>query len=132
MKTNLSDAYGTDKNLEKDGKWFDIATDVKFCMKRMGGHNAVRVNELRAKYIRPHIRQIEKNLLPKEVEQKLYVKVFVESCMVDWSGLSDDEGDIKFTNETAVELFMSTPDLFDTVFSLSNDSDSYKEDLGNS
>ena len=133
MKTNLSKAYATDKNLEQEGKWFQVAEGVEFKLKRMGGSNATEVNRIRAKIIKPHLRLIEKNLLDKDVEKGLYIKVFIEACLVNWKGLLDDnDQEIPFTREFAQELFKDTPDLFDYVVDLTNDNESYKEDLGKS
>lgn len=133
MKTNLGSMFATDKNLETEGKWFPLADGIEFRMKRMGGFNNVEVNKLRAKYIKPHLRQMEKGLLPADVERDIYVKVFVKSCMVDWKGLSDDKGqDVEYSEGTAIELFKDTPDLFDYVVELATDVESYKAELGKS
>tara|TARA_R110000787_G_scaffold5686_8_gene20553 strand:- start:9961 stop:10365 length:405 start_codon:yes stop_codon:yes gene_type:complete len=132
-KTNLSKAYAKDKSLEQDGKWFQVAEGVEFKLKRMGGSNATNVNKIRANIIKPHVRLIEKNLLDKDVEKGLYVKVFVQACLVDWKGLLDhDDQEIPFTKEFAQELLKETPDLFDDLVDLANEGESYKEDLGKS
>jgi hypothetical protein len=131
--TNLNNLYSKDKVLEQEGKWFEVGNDVKFKIKRMGGSHATEVNRIRAKIIRPHVRLIEKNLLDKDIEKGLYVKVFIEACLVDWEGLLDgNDQEIPYTREFAQQFLKDTPDLFDYLVDLANEGDSYKEDLGKS
>lgn len=133
MSTNLDKLFSSDKAIETDGKWFLMAENVEFKMKRFGGANSVEVNKLNAKYLGKYQKLISKGLLDKEVEAGLYVKVFVEASMVDWKGLSDDEGnDIPFTKEAAQDLFKRLPDLLDLAMEFSMDKEEYREDLGNS
>jgi len=134
-KNNLSKAYATDKNLETEGKWFEITEDVSFKMKRMGGANAHKLAEIRAIHFKPYARQIAKNTLDKKLQEKLFIRVFVDGCMVDWKGLCDDVGEIEYSKQNAMDLFTETPDLFDDVVSLVDDISNYQlevEDLGNS
>lgn len=135
MKTNLSSLYSTDKEVEKNGKWFEIAEGVSFKMKRFGGANANKIAEVRARYFKPYVRQIKNNTLDKALQQELFVKVFVDTCMCDWKGLEDDEGVINYSRENAITLFTTTPDLFDELLDMSMEMGEFKEgneDLGNS
>ena len=135
MKTNLSKIYSTNKDVEKNGKWFDIAEGVSFKMKRFGGANSLKISEVKARYFKPYARQLERNTLDKEIQQELFIKVFVDTCMCDWKGLEDEQGKIEYSRDNAIELFKETPDLFDEVLELSMAMGEFKEgneDLGKS
>lgn len=136
MKTNLSKAFGTNKELELEGKWFEIAEDISFRMRRTGGANSHRFNELRALYFKPYARQIKTDSLNNKTYDSLFVQVFVDACMVDWKGLLDeDDNQIPYSKEVAIKLFTEHSDLFDTVVELTGSMDEFKEgleEMGNS
>ena len=133
MKTNLSKYFASDSNLEADGVWIDLAEDVSFKIKRFGGKNAAKIKLLQAKYMKPYARQIEKGILDPEKERSIYIKIFSESCMVDWKGVVDEnDKEISFSIDNAINLFSNLPDLFDFIVAESLNTDNYREDLGNS
>lgn len=133
QKTNLSKAYKTDSKKETDGVWIDIDEGVQFLVKRYGGENQAEVKKLQIKYVKPYARQIEKNLLPVDVEKAIYVKIFVKAAMRGWKGVTDENGtEIEFSESNAIGLFKQLPDLFDTVVEVATDIELYREDLGNS
>jgi hypothetical protein len=125
--------FATDKDAELNGVWIDLAEDASFRVKRFGGRNANRIKQLQLRYLRPYAKQIEKGILDPDKERGLYVLIFVESCMVDWKGVLDEnDKEIEYSKENAMNLFKTLPDLFDFLVSESLSDDSYKEDLGNS
>jgi len=129
MKTNLSSIYETNKSIEKDGKWFELTKEVSFKLKRMGGANSGRLAEIRAMHFKPYARQIKNDTLDKAIQEKLFIKVFVDGCLVDWKGLVDDDGiKIEYTKETAIELLLGSSDLFDELIAMADDMSSFKED----
>lgn len=132
MQTNLDKVYKSNSDVEKEGKWIDIAEGVQFKIKRFGGANSSEVKKLNAKYIKPYARQIEKGILPEEVERKLYVRAFVEVSMVDWKGVIADDKEIPYSNDAAIDLFTQLPELFDDIVLVASDFETFREDLGNS
>ena len=85
-----------------------------------------------AKRLKPYAQMIKKNQLPEEKERMIYAQVFVESSMVGWEGVEIDGKSAEYSKEKAVELFMSLPELFNTVIEYAQDTDNFLEDLGNS
>lgn len=135
MKTNLDAIFNSNKKAEESGKWFVISDQVEFKMKRFGGANRIEIDKLNAKYIGKFQKLINKGLLDKDVEIGLYVKVFVEACMVDWKGLRDDAGnEISFSKANAEDLFKKMPELLEYTIELASDKNEYKdiEEMGNS
>lgn len=132
MKTNFDNEYKTDTDLEKNGVWFKIPkSGARFCLRRFGGDNASKVKEAMARFHKPYAKQIELGLLDDAKSKEIMAKIFVEACVIDWENVIIDGTDTKFDKDIAVKLFIALPPLFDTLFSLASDVESYKETLGN-
>jgi hypothetical protein len=133
MKTNLDSLFKTDSSLEKDGIWFDISPEIAFHLRRFGGSNAQKVKQAMAKYHKPYAKLIEADRLGIEETNLVMAKVFVDSCLISWKGIKDEEGkDIAYSFDNAVKLFTDLPELFNTLFNYCSGVESFKEDLGNS
>jgi hypothetical protein len=133
MKTNLDALFKTNSSLEKDGVWFEVSIGVSFLLRRFGGSNTTRVSQSMAKFHKPFAKLIEAKKLTEEETTRIMAKVFVDSCLVDWKGVTDGEGkDLVCNFENGVELFVSLPELYLTLFNHCQEVDSFREDLGNS
>ncbi len=135
MKTNLNSHYETKKELELEGSWYKSLAGSSFKIKRMGGRNQKKVDESRSKHFMSVIDQIQKNELPEDDQEKLFIKVFVESVLVDWKDVFDADGkDVEYDAELAEIVFFDCPDLFDELIAFANSRDNFKEKvaLGNS
>lgn len=137
MKTNLQSVFGTDEGLEVDGKWFEVTDEVSFKLKRFGGRNSAKGKKLRALYLKPHARKIQNDTITAELETEIYVKIFVELSLTDWKGILDftnklEGEEVPFSKERAISLLCDMPDLLEELMALAQNSDEYREDLGNS
>lgn len=132
MKTNLDSLFKTNTNLEKDGVWFEISIGVSFLLRRFGGANSNKVAQAMAKYHKPYAKLIESKKLSDEETSEIMAKVFVDSCLIDWKGVTDEKGDtLDCSFENGVTLFKNLPELFNTVFQYCQGVESFREDLGN-
>lgn len=137
MKSNLHAAYETNSDFELNGIDLVVSDGVSFRVKRFGGKNAAQVKKLSAKYYSPYAKAIENKTLPESKEREIYVKIFVESCVVGWNGVKDDEGkDIEFSLSNAFDLLIGLPELFDTIVSHASSVANFRKEelevLGNS
>lgn len=133
MKSNLDKHFKTDAKMEKEGIWFDINDTAGFRLTRFGGENSPGVKAALAKYYKPYAAQLEIESLSPEKEREIFVRVFVESCVVDWRGIDiDGEENVPFDKEKAIALLIGLPDLFETLRAQASKSEHYKVDLGNS
>jgi len=133
MKTNLDKFFANDEKSETEGIWVEVADGVEFKLKRFGGRNSSKIKYLQQKYLKPYARQIEKGLLDDKKERALYIKIFVEACMVDWKGIKDEsDATIDYSLDNAQQLFTDLPDLFDFLVGSATNDEAYREDLGNS
>lgn len=132
MKTNLDSAFRTNTSLETDGVWFEIQDGVKFKCRRFGGMNSQKVKAVSSKYFKPFLKQIELGTLSEEKSREITVRAFVESCLVDWTGVQVDGVDQPFSVENAYKLLVELPALAETLIKYSSEMNPYKEELGNS
>jgi hypothetical protein len=136
MKTNLDRKYKMDTSLEQNGVWVVVAEDVEFLIKRFGGFNSQKVRAAMAEYLKPYAKKIENGTLSPEKEHEVGVRVFVESCVADWKGVKEEKDgslvEIPFSNDNAIKLFCDLPELFSTLVTEAQNSENYKEVLGNS
>jgi len=131
MKTNLDKIFKTDHELESEGIWFEIEKDVAFRIKRFGGVNKNDVAKKLADYQKPYSRQIQMGTMDQGILEEMQLKVFIETSVVDWKGITVEEKEIPFTRESCLELLKALPDLTDTLVAYSSDSSNYREQLGN-
>jgi uncharacterized coiled-coil DUF342 family protein len=132
MKTNLDKLFKTDTKMESEGIWMMISETTGFLVRRFGGSNEHRVKAAMARHYKPYARLIQNDTLPKEKEDELLTRIFVESCLMDWKGVEIDGKDTSFEKETAVGFLLALPELRSSLQSYATDSQNYKEDLGNS
>lgn len=132
MKTNLDKIYKNDASLEKEGIWFDVAKDCGFLIKRFGGFNSQAVKMELAKYYKPFAKQIENGTMDERKERELSLKVFVNSCILDWKGIEIDGAIAPFSKEACINVLLELPELTDTLIQYASDSKNYREEVGNS
>lgn len=131
MKTNLDELFSNDKEAEKNGVWLPLTDTIEFQVKRFGGANSTCLKKSLAKNYKPFAKLIEKGLLPEEKERDIYVKTFVDACLLDWKGIEIDGEAKAYDRDIAIELFKKHADLFDVIVEQSQSGDNFKEDLGN-
>lgn len=132
MKTNLHKIFSTSKKHETEGIWIQVDENVAFLCKRYGGENSSTIQKAIAKYHKPFASAIERNALSVEKSKEILVKIFVDSCVLDWKNITDDNGkDIPFTKEKCIELFLDLPELYLIVSDNAAKVENFKEDLGN-
>lgn len=132
MKSNLDSMFKADTQHELEGIWLEIADGVRFKVKRFGGKNSEQVKKMMAKHYKPFARLFEKGLLPEEKQREIYTTIFVKSSMLDWEGI-EIEGELQpYSEEKAIELLKSLPDLSETLIEYASDVQNYAVDLGNS
>ena len=140
MKSNLDSTFKTNKKFELEGVDFVVkgedkeagTPEVSFRLRRFVGSNP-KVKSAMAAYYKPYARQIEMGTLPVEKSDELAIKLFIDVCLVSWSGVLDESGKpIECNKENAYQLLKSLPDLFNTLQKYANDFESYKDEVGNS
>lgn len=132
MKTNLDGLFKCDDKMEKDGIWYAISDTTKFLIRRFGGANAIEIKKAMAKHYKPYAHLVKNNTLSHDKEREILTKVFVESCMIDWTGVEIDGQITPYSKEVAIQFFLALPELCDVLREYASDSKNYRVELGNS
>jgi hypothetical protein len=112
MASGLYEAYETSKNAERDGVWVEDVGGARFLVSRMGGSNSKFQKALTAA-MKPHLREIQLNIIDNEALEPVMRKVFIDTILLDWEFVTDREGAVlAFSKENAAKLFNDLPDLY--------------------
>lgn len=115
----LFSTFKTNKDAERQGKWFDIAgvanddgTKPRFLMARMGRNNPAyqAAMEKQSKELR---QAMELDILTDEVAGPVMRGVFCSTVLLDWEHVQDESGkEIPFSVDNAKSLFEELGDLY--------------------
>lgn len=132
MKTNLDKLFKTSRELEVEGRRFEIDDSTFFQIRRYFAGNPKIKESLTAHY-KPYAKQVDMGTMLPEKMREIEIKVFVETCVITWEGILDENGQpIPFSQDNAIKLFTGLPDLFDKLKEYAEDFNNYKFDVGNS
>lgn len=131
MGTNLDKFFKANTELENEGVDFDIDDKISFKIRRFGSNNP-RIKAALASYYKPYAKQVEMGTLPPEKSLEINIKLFIDCCLVSWTGIEENGSAVEFNRENALKLFKRLPDLFEALWKHANDFGNYKEELGNS
>lgn len=121
----LLEKFGSNKQKEQEGSWIHYGEDLAFKCKRISGRNkqfllaAERLEKLK-----------RRGELPKAEEETKLAEMFVDTCLVDWKGVTDDKNQpIPFSKKAAVEFLTDDrwPDFFNDLFTKAQDNAYFKD-----
>jgi hypothetical protein len=105
-----STLYKGDAEKEARGVWLPIGP-YQFLIARAGGHNT-EFKKLAAKKFKPYAVAINNETLPEGIALDLLVEVFVETVVLDWKDVGDENGnELPYSKETAKKMLAELPDL---------------------
>ena len=141
MRPKILDLNKTDESLETEGVWLAMPDGSEYRVKRFGGFNTSEIERIRAQRLKPVAKLVEKGLLPQEQLNKINTEIFLESCLVDWKNVFEEE--VPYSLDLAKEIFVEHKGMNDSEIQAINEilsylieyslaKDTYKEDLGNS
>lgn len=138
MKTNLDKQYKLDSDLEANGVDFEIPAvddqgnpkNASFKLRPFKGTNP-RIKAAMANHYKPYARQIDMGILDAKKDLEIRIKLFLDVCLVSWQNVEADDKPLEFSKTNALALFTALPELFETLWKQAQDSNNYREDLGN-
>lgn len=139
---NLYNQFKTDETLETDGIFIEYGETadgkpIRIRIARAGGKNKAFTKALE-KATRPHRKAIQTGSLDSATADKLYREVFVDTVVLGWENVTDENGKpLEFNRENALKVFTDLPDLFQDLRDQAANSALFREevleeDLGNS
>lgn len=110
--------YATDQSLETDGVRVRLEADSPtwFLVARSGGANRA-YDRVVQKNSRRYQKQLQRGLLDNETAENEIIKpAFIECCMLDWGGVTGEDGkEIPFSRKACEDLFAEYPDVYDVL-----------------
>lgn len=130
---SLYNDYGTNKDSEKKGVWFEYGpnedgTVPAFKLSRMGKGNKKYAKLIESR-MKPHRQALKLGALSPELANEILMGVFIDSVLVDSRNIQDKEGNVvKLDKAAATKLFKDLPDLFDDLQSKAEDMTSFRDE----
>jgi hypothetical protein len=115
--SNPRKTFSLDKDRVTKGVRFEL-DGVGYTMAYAGKSNTRWLKTV-DRVFKPHRHSIQLEALPKEKQDELSLEVFVESLLLSWDGMTDDDGNtVAFSKEAAKELLTDLPELYDNLSNL--------------
>ena len=124
----LNEAFGTDKELEDDGKWFDIGDGASVRVARFGNdaHRKLLLR-LREPYKALLLRGGE---IPDDVNESIIVESMAQTILLDWKGMLDQDGnELKYDVEAGRTAFNLYKDFLELVSQLSLNATNFRTEV---
>jgi hypothetical protein len=110
--------FGTNKEVEKEGRWFTITENKDGTLCRVKLRRLSETNERWQAALDKHGGDLRREAalditISEERATPPYRKAFIETILIDWEHLQDGNGDeIPFTFENADAVLEQLPDFF--------------------
>lgn len=132
--SSLYKNFKTDENLEKTGIFLEygMASNgepirIKIC--RSGGGNIAFGKSLDAQF-KPYRRALQMDTLDNGVAERLLKKVFVDTVILGWENVEDENGEmLSFTKENVLKILDDLPELWNDIREQSAKAVLFREEL---
>ncbi|USM11585.1 pre-tape measure chaperone [Citromicrobium phage vB_CbaS-RXM] len=124
---NIYEAFET-KELEEDGKWFDLGPDSGIKLLYMGCEKARRKHE---NLMRPYAQRQKLGLELSDDESTAVNSKFLSECLVlDWKGIKGkDKEDIPYSPEAVAALCKALPRFTAIILRIAMDETNFEKEL---
>ncbi len=113
--------YATDPDREKNGFKLDFG-DFSFTLARAGGANRKYRNVL-AEKMKPHARRIQSGDMDNAEMERLMAEAFGEAVILDWDGITDEDGTPRPCTPRVVAEFLQDPRFHDIAETIRREAD---------
>ncbi|KKK47206.1 hypothetical protein LCGC14_3157560, partial [marine sediment metagenome] len=85
MTFDLHTEFGTDEKSELEGVWEEVSEGARVLVARVGNDRFTERYKRLGKGLQ---RQIDRNTLPKDKSQAIFITILAETILLDWEGLA--------------------------------------------
>ena len=128
----LRKSYATDKKLEQEGVWYSPPDlpHIGFLLARQAHVNRGWQTKVTALYSnRVYKKLFDKNDIYNPVLHAKLVEMFCESILLNWRGITNDEGvEIPYTKAAGVKLLTELPDLYHELSNEASTTEKYRRE----
>lgn len=126
---SLYKKFKTDSACESEGVWLDYGEGTRIRIARAGGSNK-RFLKSAEKFRRRFKRQLDLDLLSNDVASREAVKIYADSVVLDWEGVTDeDDNELDCTRENVTKVLTDLPDLFIDLQQMALNASLFREEI---
>jgi len=128
MKFDGFELYKRDDELESvEGVDLRFPNGVTFTVLRAGGANRKFARTF-SRLTKPYQRQMDAGSLDDATESMLYAKLYAESVIIGWSGVTSEGAPVEATTKNIVEFLLAWPEVFAEIRSRSESIATFRRD----
>ena len=121
---SINALFGTNRQLEEDGKWFEYSSTLGLKLRRFSAKKALAV---KAALEKPYANRMGKKIPDSDAEE-ITLRYVAEGIIVDWRGVFGDDGvEIPFSIENAYAVIKELPELLKQIINDAVEVDGYKD-----
>lgn len=121
--------FKTSARQEAEGVDLSYPGGVKIKIARAGGSN-LAFKKAFERLARRYRRQLELEILPLDVQNKLLQEVYADTVVLGWEGVTDELGrPMEHTRDNVLKLFTDLPDLWADVKTCAENATLFREHL---
>ena len=123
-KSKLHARYKSSPDKEDSGIWADFGDGIEVKVRRF---KSPYVQEFQKKLNRPYADMVRRGPLPAHIAEDLMERLIAGALIVDWRGVTDEEGNILEPNEAnKLAIIKELPEFRDEILGVSFERDGFK------
>lgn len=129
MGMSLTRAFNTDRDLEEQGKWFnDVLGDKSNLNLKVRRMSAEKVVKYQQDLVQQNRYRMKEGKFSEDVANEILVDTLAGAVLVDWDGVTDDDGNpVPFSIDAAKQYLTDLRDFRLLVSALANNMDAYRK-----
>lgn len=120
--------FKTSGKHESEGVWLDYGDGGRVRVARAGGSNKTYLKAME-RLSRKHKRQLQLDILPSEVQQRVMREVVADTIVVEWEIKGENGEVIPGDRASIIKTFEDLPDFFNDVLLQAQNTALFKEHL---
>lgn len=126
-KNSLFSRFKMDETKEEQGVWVNFGSGIRVKIRRFKSKAS---QNARKELEKPFTAELRRGPLEESIAEDLLLKQMAKAIIVDWEGVTDEEGEeILCTYEAKYEVLKALPEFRDEIAAVAIDRDSFKSSL---
>ena len=120
--SRFMERYKTDRNLEENGQWVELGDGLEIKVARISSE---RSKAVRHRLEKPYAKM--RGEIPTSIQEQILIKQIAEAVLLDWKGVTDDEGKaIECTVDAKVKMLTEFKDFLQDVVMVAMEAETFK------
>lgn len=120
--SRFMERYKTDRNLEENGQWVELGDGLEIKVARISSE---RSKAVRHRLEKPYAKM--RGEIPTSIQEQILIKQIAEAVLLDWKGVTDDEGKaIECTLDAKIKMLTEFKDFLQDVVMVAMEAETFK------